>query len=142
MFVDKMGMRIYTLILYGEIALKALILYICHIIVLIMKNQSKHDNNQIDGSTAKCFEHLQPEEQAFLNDKKTRLSYSAGENIFKQGAFAPHVIYISEGLVKVYLQVGYDKFINVRLANAGEFIAFSTIFYENVYNYSAVAIKD
>lgn len=83
-----------------------------------------------------------PEVSKILNQHKTRITYLKGENIFKQGAFAPYVIYIVSGLVKVYLQTGYDKQINISIARSGEFLAFSSIFGENIHTYSTQAIKD
>lgn len=74
--------------------------------------------------------------------KKTRIIYQRGEQIFKQGAFAPHVVYVVSGLVKVYLQTGSDKQINISLAKAGDFLAFASTFGENVHTYSAMAVKD
>ncbi len=81
-------------------------------------------------------------EKAFLEHKKKQLLYTKGENIFKQGAFAHHVIYILSGLVKVYIQTGYNKQVNIRIARAGEFLAFASVFGEDVYTYSTKAIKD
>ena len=77
-----------------------------------------------------------------LNRNKTQITYLKGENIFKQGAFAPYVIYVVEGLVKVYLQTGYDKQVNVCIAKSGDFLAFSSIFGGNIHTYSTQAIKD
>ncbi len=77
-----------------------------------------------------------------LNEFKTQITYLKGENIFKQGAFAPYVIYVVNGLVKVYLQTGYDKQINISLAKTGDFLAFSSLFGENIHTYSTQAIKD
>lgn len=85
---------------------------------------------------------LSESEQELLKHKKKPLFYSKGENIFKQGAFAPYVIYVQTGLVKVYLQTGHNKQINIRIAKAGDFLAFSSVFGEDVYTYSSVAIKD
>lgn len=68
--------------------------------------------------------------------------YFKGENLFKQGAFAPYVIFIINGLVKIYLQTGQNKQFNIGLAKAGDFLAFSAVFGENVYTYSAIALKD
>ncbi len=79
---------------------------------------------------------------AKLSDHKTQITYLKGENIFKQGAFAPYVIYVVKGLVKVYLQTGYDKQINISLAKTGDFLAFSSIFGENIHTYSSQALKD
>ncbi len=89
-----------------------------------------------------CFLELSSEELDILNEKKTQVHYQQGETIFKQGAFAPYVLFVVKGLVKIFLQTGYEKQINLRLANAGEYMAFSSIFDKNVYTYSASALKD
>ncbi len=106
-------------------------------------SDNKDDNTLNDfEQNSLLFPELDREDLAFLENKKTQLTYLKGENLFKQGAFAPYVMYIIDGLVKVYLQTGHEKQINIRLARAGDFLAFSSIFGENVYNYSAIALKD
>lgn len=92
--------------------------------------------------TANCFATLYPTELEFLSDKKTQLTYAKNEQIFKQGAFAPHVIYIIEGLVKVSIQTGFDKQLNIRLAHTGEFLAFSSVFGDTNYSYTATALRN
>lgn len=96
----------------------------------------------VDKSNLTNIHHLTDSEEEFLTHKKKQLLYLKGENIFKQGAFAPYVMYVQSGLVKVYLQTGYNKQINIRIAKPGDFLAFSSVFGEDVYTYSAVAIKD
>ncbi|VBB47515.1 putative Transcriptional regulator, CAP family [uncultured Paludibacter sp.] len=91
---------------------------------------------------AACFHDLNRQELEFINSRKTEVKYLAGETLYKQGAFAPHVLLVLEGLVKVYLQTGNDKQINLFLAKPGDFLAFSSVFGENVYNYSAAAVTD
>lgn len=83
-----------------------------------------------------------PEEFDLLKESKTRLTYFRGETIYKQGAFAPYVIYIVDGLARISLQTGPGKQINLRLAGKGDFIALSAIFGENRYVASAIALKD
>lgn len=77
-----------------------------------------------------------------LNEYKTRVHYLKGENIFKQGAFAPYVIYVIKGFIKVYLQTGLEKQINISISKSGDFLAFSSIFGEPVHTYSTQAITD
>lgn len=77
-----------------------------------------------------------------LNEHKTRVQYFKGENIFKQGAFAPYVIYVMNGLVKVYLQTGFNKQINIGISKPGDFLAFSSIFGEPVHTYSSQALTN
>ncbi len=91
---------------------------------------------------AACFHDLTPEELAFINSNKTEVNYLAGETLFKQEAFAPHVLLILSGLVKVYLQTGADKQLNLFLQKANDFLAFSSVFGEETHNYSAVALTD
>lgn len=83
-----------------------------------------------------------PKELEILQQYKTNIAYLKGENIFKQGAFAPYVIYVVKGLIKVYLQTGYDKQINISIAKSGDFLAFSSIFGENIHTYSTQALTD
>ena len=85
---------------------------------------------------------LTENEQEFLKHKRKQLLYQRGENIFKQGAFASYVTYIQTGLVKVYLDVLPNKIMNVSIAKPGDFLAFGAVFGEDVYSYSAVAVKD
>jgi len=92
--------------------------------------------------TSNCFQTLYPEELKFISDKKKQLDYVKGEQIFKQGAFANHVMYVIDGLVKISLQTGFDKQLNIRLAHTGEFLGFSTIFGDSTYNYSATALRN
>mgnify|MGYP005643047765 CR=1 FL=1 len=69
-------------------------------------------------------------DQEFLAHKKKQLRYLKGENIFKQGAFAPYVMFVQSGLVKVYLQTGLNKQLNIRIAKSGDFaiLIFSCLF--------------
>jgi len=85
---------------------------------------------------------LEPESLEILNDKKTQISYLKGETILKQGAFASHVLFVNQGLVRVYLQTGGHKQLNIRIAQRGDFMAFSSVFGENIYTYSGVALTD
>lgn len=104
------------------------------------------DNNNSDNrSRAESFTNLIaqfPEALEHMAQNKTRISYLKGETLFKQGAFAPYVLFVVKGLIKVYLQTGYDKQVNINLAKTGDFLAFSSIFGENIHTYSAQALKD
>ena len=89
-----------------------------------------------------CFQLISRQELETLGENRTQLTYLKGETIFKQGAFAPHVLFIQSGLIKVYLQTGKHKIQNLWIARAGDFLAFSSVFGEKVYRCSAMALKD
>lgn len=89
-----------------------------------------------------CFSKLPSEELEYLANHKTRVSYLKGETLFKQGAFAPHVLFINKGYAITYLQITPTKRINIHLASPGDIMALSVLFENNTYQYSAVAISD
>ncbi len=89
-----------------------------------------------------CFQLISREELDTLSEKRSQVNFLKGETLFKQGALAPHVLFIQSGLVKVYLQTGPGKQQNLWLAQSGDFLAFSAMFSKKVYPYSAMALKD
>ncbi len=89
-----------------------------------------------------CFRDLSLDELELISSNKTELVYLAGETIFKQGAFSSHVLLVMDGLVRVYLQTGRNKQLNLQLAKAGDFLAFSSVFGEIVHTVSAAAVTD
>jgi len=93
-------------------------------------------------NSSKCFKKLIPSELEFINQNKTQILYRKGENICKQGAFASYVLYISDGLVKLYMESPNNKNINLKILKTSEFIGLSSIYGDNIYNYSTVALKD
>lgn len=93
-------------------------------------------------SSSQCFQQLLPEELEYLNAEKKQIAYQKGETICKQGAFAPYVLYVVDGLVKVYIELNRNRQKAIRLMKAGDFIAFQAVFGESVYQYTAAAIND
>ncbi|TRX72598.1 Crp/Fnr family transcriptional regulator [Carboxylicivirga sp. M1479] len=89
-----------------------------------------------------CFKNLSEEDIKLFNDQKTQVTYYKGETIIKQGAFADYVIFVNDGLARKYNQKGLQKQINLRLIKKGDFLAYFTIFGENIYPYSVVALKE
>jgi len=51
-----------------------------------------------------CFELLTVEEKELVSSHSVTVNYKKGETICKQGSFASHIMYLEEGLVKVYLE--------------------------------------
>ncbi len=83
-----------------------------------------------------------PDEILKILQTRTQVTYYPKEIICKQGAFANHVLLLIDGLVRVFIQAGEEKQINVRLAQGGDYLAFSSIFVDPVYPFSAVALKE
>jgi CRP/FNR family transcriptional regulator len=92
--------------------------------------------------TSECFKSLSNEELELLHNKKAQITYLKGENIIKQGAFSSHVLFVISGLARIYLQTSPSKQVNLQLAKQGDFISFGSVFNEDTYSYSAIALKD
>jgi len=92
--------------------------------------------------SSNCFKKLIPSELEFINSKKAQIKYRKDENLCKQGAFASYVLYISKGLVKLYLENTNDKFTNIKILKTTDFIGLASIYGENIYNYSVVALDE
>ncbi len=107
-----------------------------------MPKTDSHPTGPDKISEPDCFQLISKADFESISKNQTQLTYLRDENIFKQGAFAPHVLFIQSGLVKTYLHTGGRKKLNLWIARSGDFLAFSTIFEENIYAYSAVALKD
>ena len=105
-----------------------------------MSDDKAKNTGELDGN--KNWMEQLPGVLSNITENKTRITYLKGETIFKQGAFAPYILYVVSGLIKVYLQTGFERQINLSLAKTGEFLAFSSIFGENIHTYSAQALKD
>lgn len=89
-----------------------------------------------------CFNSLTGDELSFIQKSTRSLFFKKGETICKQGSFAPYVIFLSDGLAKIYIEVTRDKQISTHLAKSGDFISFSSIFNHDEYNTSAAALVD
>lgn len=91
---------------------------------------------------SKCFAQLYPEELERIAIFKKQLQYAKGEQIFKQGAFAHHVYFIIDGIVKLSIQTDFDKQLNLQLVTSGEFIAFNIVYGEKYYPYTATTLRN
>mgnify|MGYP000861570137 FL=1 len=93
-----------------------------------------------------CFEYLTPEEQELVNKNRIELNYKKGEILAKQGTFASHIIFLNEGLVKVYLE-GRPKDLILKIVPSNHLIGLPSIYDGNnrfiysVATYSASTVS-
>jgi len=88
-----------------------------------------------------CAEKLTVEQAMTLNKHRAEVTFKKGEVLCKQGGIASHVIFIREGLVKVYLEKGKKNLI-LRVKAGGTYVGLSSMFGSNSFNYSASAFVD
>lgn len=89
-----------------------------------------------------CFEILSDDEKQILAKNTLDIRYKKGEVIAKQGSFASHIIFLTEGLVKVHIE-GNNKDLVLKIIPPEHFIGLSSIYEgNNSFIYSATAYID
>ncbi|HPY82331.1 MAG TPA: Crp/Fnr family transcriptional regulator [Bacteroidales bacterium] len=88
------------------------------------------------------FSLLTKEQKQKILNNSTHLRYKKGETICKQGAFANHIIVISEGLAKTYLEGSNDKNLIINILKPVSWIGLSSTYNETTYNFTAATIID
>ncbi len=107
-----------------------------------MKTILEKDAEYICDINAPCFQALPPEEMELVRSSKTQVQYRRGDNLTKQGAFASYVLFVARGLAVQYIEDNSDKSFNLKIIQPGEFVGLSSVFSNNTFNYSSVAIND
>lgn len=87
------------------------------------------------------FSFLNVSEKKSIQKNCLIANFKKGENIIKQGQNPKNAIYVSKGLVKVFLQ-SEKRNIILKLVNSGEYTALSTIFNNTAYSYSISTIEE
>lgn len=90
----------------------------------------------------RCFELITEEEKELLDANSVRVTYKKGEIICKQGALATHIMYMENGLAKVFLDDGVNSLI-LKIIPEGNMLGLSSLNSENnTYQYSSMTYID
>jgi len=76
------------------------------------------------------YEILKPEERLLIDEHSVSLDFKKGETVCKRGAFASHIYFLEEGLVKVYLEEK-NKNLILTLFTKNNLLGMSSIFEGN-----------
>jgi CRP/FNR family transcriptional regulator len=107
-----------------------------------MDNTANNISCRNCNSASVCFKKLLPDELDYLDKHKSRVVFSKGETICKEGNFSSGVKFITDGLVKVYIEGPNKRKIIVKLVNRGDFLGLSSLYGNTTYSYSATALRD
>ncbi len=89
-----------------------------------------------------CFELLKESEKELLENSIVQVKYNKGEIICKQGAFASHIIYIREGLAKIYIESNQNSLV-LKIVSSESLIGLPSVMEGNtIFQYSAMAYQD
>jgi CRP/FNR family transcriptional regulator, polysaccharide utilization system transcription regulator len=88
-----------------------------------------------------CFSHLTEQEKNLLDQTAVTITFKKGETICKQGSFASNIMYVENGLIKVYLE-GNPNNLLLSILPAKHFIGVQSIFEgNNTHLYSASSLS-
>jgi CRP/FNR family transcriptional regulator len=105
-------------------------------------NPSKGPSCFVENQHVSCFELLTEDEKQLIELNKLVVSYKKGETIAKQGSFASHIIFLNEGLVKVYLE-GNPKDLILKIVPSNHLIGLPSIYDgNNRFIYSVATFSD
>lgn len=90
---------------------------------------------------AHCFIQRVQNAEEFLELKKNHITYNKRETIIKEGTGVSNIMYVIDGLVKIYVE-GPDKNIIVRILKSDNFIGLTSLFGDDTYYFSVAALKE
>lgn len=76
------------------------------------------------------YDLLTEEEKTLIDEHSVRLEFKKGETVCKQGAFASHIFFLEEGLVKVYLEER-NKNLILNLSTNNNLLGLASVFEGN-----------
>lgn len=107
-----------------------------------MTNKYQISSCTISSVHCRCFEKLSPAESKLVDENSVFIKYKKGEIICKQGGFVSHVMYVENGLTKVFLDNGNNSLV-LKIIPGGNLLGLSSISeVNNTFNYSAAAYID
>lgn len=107
-----------------------------------MVNTSGGNSCFIETTHNSCFDLLTEEEKQLVESHRLVVNFKKGEIIGKQGSFASHIIFLNEGLVKVYLE-GKPKDLILKIVPSNHLIGLPSIYDgNNRFIYSVATYSD
>ena len=88
------------------------------------------------------FSRLKESELLQADKNKVQIRYRKGETIVKQGSFGNNILYVREGLVKVYKELEDDSDLIYGILPCGSLLGLSNLYSNNIFKYTAAAMTD
>lgn len=107
-----------------------------------MKKEESMNSCTLNTAVENCFQTLTNEEMLLLENNLVVVNYKKGEILCKQATLASHIMYICNGLVKIYMESEAGS-LTLKVLPAGNLIGLSALLdNNNVFRYSAYAYQD
>jgi len=88
------------------------------------------------------FCRLEKDELQLINDSKIEITFNEGEIMFKQGSFVTHILSVTSGLAKVYIEGISKRNLILQYIKPGDFIGGPGAFVDKINHFSVVAVED
>ncbi len=88
-----------------------------------------------------CFSKLTHDELHTADKNRAEVTFKKNEIICKQGAFATHILYIKDGLAKVYIEGPYKNLI-IKILKNGELIGLPSLYGSNIHHYTVSSVTE
>ncbi|RKD98473.1 Crp/Fnr family transcriptional regulator [Marinifilum flexuosum] len=88
------------------------------------------------------FQLLSQSELTDLNTSRFEVKFKAGETIFKQGTSATHLLIITSGLAKFYVEGVQERQLIIRIVKPWEVVGQASLYFDNRHHYSVAALVD
>lgn len=96
----------------------------------------------IDFNYGDYFGMLTQEELSLLEESSVVVDYKKGEHVCKQGTFASNIIFIEQGLVKMFIENNTNS-LTLKIIPKNNLVGLTTLFDgDKVYQYSVVTYQD
>lgn len=107
-----------------------------------MTEQILRTSCTVTHENCECFNYLTEDQHKLMEEKQRVVHYKKGEIIAKHGSFASHVLFLCEGLVKVYYENKQDSLI-LKIVGPGNLMGLSSLLKEeNIFQSTASAYID
>src|SRR3972149_2721319 len=87
------------------------------------------------------FNELTEDQIKRINEKSYIVRHKKDEVIFRQNTPISYIKFINSGLVKIYKEIDDKKSIIIKIISLGHFLDINSVFYKNLYQYSAKSIE-
>jgi len=88
-----------------------------------------------------CFIQRVKNTEEFYGLQKHHINYKKRETIIKEGTQVSNIMYVLDGLVKIYIE-SPEKNIIISLLKPGNFIGLTSLFGDDTYYFSVAALKE
>jgi CRP-like cAMP-binding protein len=85
---------------------------------------------------------LNPEQLQKLNGSSFLVNHRKGEYVFYQDKPVSHMMFLKSGLTKIFKEGPKNKSTILRIVGPGQYVGLFSVFYDSLYQFSAVALED